>query len=181
MVLEWVAYSKEAPSVYTDVSDTGSAINTDSGLMVSDEDCTNGVDDDNDGEIDCDDSDCAAEPSCPFSPQTKDYIQYERVAGEGYTAIPTDIPLPSNECTDENTVYLDGSYEECVVPEDTCAIIQDGVSVLCQEDMVVRGTLWMQSSSSATQTLLIANNVLVHGSLIVSGEQDLYAQNAEIF
>ena len=49
------------------------------------------------------------------------------------------------------------------------------------KDMVVRGTLWMQSSSSATETFLIANNVLVHGSLIVSGEEDLYAQNAEIF
>ena len=164
-----------------EVSDTSHDTSTDSGLMASDEDCTNGVDDDNDGEIDCADSDCASEPSCPFAPQTNDYTNYERVAGFGYTAVPTAIPLPSSECTDANTVYFEGVYEECVVPEDTCAIIEGGVSVLCQDDMVVRGTLWMQSSSSTTQTLLIANNVLVHGSLIVSGEQDLHAQNAEIF
>ena len=89
--LVWILFGgcmdpKEEPLDTTEeVSDTSVDTSTDSGLMANDEDCTNGEDDDLDGEIDCDDSDCASEPSCPFSPQTNDYTDYERTAGEGYT------------------------------------------------------------------------------------------------
>ena len=54
---------EETSDTTEEVSDTSIDTSTDSGLTSSDEDCTNGVDDDLDGEIDCDDSDCASEPS----------------------------------------------------------------------------------------------------------------------
>ncbi len=37
-------------------------------LITSDEDCTNGIDDDSDGLIDCDDPDCSASQECPEQP-----------------------------------------------------------------------------------------------------------------
>ena len=42
-------------------------------------DCGNGLDDDNDGDIDCDDSDCANEASCQGSGGTETTMQTSKM------------------------------------------------------------------------------------------------------
>ena len=171
-----------------DVEDTSSTIQPSSEDTSQTEDtsttdtteiCDNGIDDDADGATDCLDEECAQTSACTFIPQTKDYSTYARNPGTGFSEASDDIPLPEEECAD--AIILSGSNIDCMIPEGTCAIIESGTTVTCEQDMMVHGTLWVQSDEPTQKTLLITDAISVHGALFVSGSTTQEAQNVELF
>ncbi len=99
----------------SDLDNDGYAGNTTSCLIGSDcndsnasinpgatESCTNGVDDDCDGKIDCADSDCVTQPVCACVDSD----------GDGYYAVNPDCPTGS-DCDDSNAAVNPGATEIC--------------------------------------------------------------------
>ncbi|MEC7987608.1 MAG: right-handed parallel beta-helix repeat-containing protein [Myxococcota bacterium] len=145
------------------------------------ENCENGTDDDLDDHIDCEDEDCSESPACVFTPTTPDFRSYVRQPEQGFSSVPNPIPNPAENCSTSNTTFIGGNNIDCTVPEGSCYIIDTGSSVVCQGDMVVHGTLWLRSGSTAEKTLLIADSITVHGEFYLTGETASQAENAEIF
>src|SRR5207249_1620848 len=69
------------------------------------EDCTDGVDNDYDGAVDCDDSDCAADPLCNCD---EDADGYDGSACGG------------SDCDDSNALVHPGATETCNGVDDDC-------------------------------------------------------------
>ena len=120
-----------------------------------------------------------------LDPGPPDYATYQRSPGQSFTSLPASIPLPVEECNALNQIILSGSVSDCLVPADTCAIVETGTELLCDGTMEVRGILWVQSDSVSTKTLVMADaiNVFMGGEFHLGGTSTLtpYAQNAEIF
>ena len=77
------------------------------------EDCDNGVDDDFDGDLDCDDSDCAADPVCACD-----------IDGDGYDM----SACGGSDCDDSNYYVNPGAAEACNSLDDDCdGSVDEGV------------------------------------------------------
>ena len=105
-----------------------------------------------------------------------DYTAYQRQPGTGFTAVPDAIPLPVEQCSETEPLVLSGLSAACQIPAGHCAIIESGSTVMCQDDLSIHGTLWMQSNDVSQKTLLIADNITVYGSLFVSAADGEDAQ-----
>ena len=74
------------------------------------EDCVNGIDDDGDNDIDCDDSDCAGDPACPSDPCDAD--------GDGFIA----MACGGGDCDDTVVHTVDPDGDGVPSPCDNCEL-----------------------------------------------------------
>ena len=127
-----------------------------------------------------------AEPTCtPLHQLAVDYASYQRRVGERFTPLPQGIPLPNEACSLLNQIIWEGERDDCMVASDTCVIIPSGAQVSCSQEVMVNGTLWVQSDEVDQLTLLLADSIMVmeEGTLFISGSspEQASAQNVEVF
>ncbi|MBV72484.1 MAG: hypothetical protein CMH52_14260 [Myxococcales bacterium] len=125
--------------------------------------------------------------NCDEIPQL-DYEMYTRQAGVEFTPIPAPMPLPDARCADKpNQIVFDGIQADvnCLIPDDTCARLTNGAQLVCAGGMTVSGIVWMTSTTTDVNTLLVADYVEVMGTgefhLTGDSQDDPFAQRAEIF
>ena len=120
----------------------------------------------------------------PIPSPVVDYTTYQRQSGERFTPLPSSIPLPVDQCAQSQQRW-EGDRQNCMVPANTCVIIEDGHQVSCEGEVMIQGTLWIQSDSNVTQTLLIADSIMVmeEGTFVISSSNpnEPGAHSAEVF
>ena len=104
------------------------------------EDCLDGIDNDLDGDIDCDDSDCSAEPLCSSCD----------VDGDGYD----DLSCGGTDCDDNDPLINPGVTEVCDGLDNDCdTLIDEGLSITYYEDTDGDGYGDPSASSQECQSL----------------------------
>ena len=84
--------------------------------LLAQRNCTNGVDDDGDNDVDCDDTDCMSDPACQMSSTETDCANGLDDDMDG------DVDCADTDCTGE---AIPGSQSICEIPETSCNDNQD--------------------------------------------------------
>ena len=120
----------------------------------------------------------------PVPSPVLEYANYQRQVGERFTPLPSSIPLPLEQCTHSQQRW-EGNRPNCMVPENTCVIIEEGQQVSCEGEVMIQGTLWIQSDTGTIHTLLIADSIMVmeQGTFVISSSNPDQpgAQSVEVF
>jgi hypothetical protein len=106
-------------------------------MIYIQEDCSNGVDDDCDGKIDCADSDCSADPSCVTS------------CGNGVLEQGEQCESPFDSCCDSNTCQFKPAQTVCRAAAGGCDVAETctGASAACPADGVQPNTYVCRTSA----------------------------------